>query len=30
MVARDTGWDPDVASGAAGCQHAPRRQVEAA
>jgi len=25
-----TGWDPDVASGAASCQHAPRCQAEAA
>ena len=30
MVVHDTGWDPDVASGAASCQHAPRRQAEAA
>ena len=30
MAGCDTGWDPDVASGAAGCQHAPRRQAEAA
>ena len=30
MVVHDTGWDPDVASGAAGCQHAPRYQAEAA
>jgi transposase len=30
MVVHDTGWDPDVASGAASCQHAPRCQVEAA
>ena len=30
MVVHDTGWDPDVASGAASCQHAPRHQAEAA
>ena len=30
IVVHDTGWDPDVASGAASCQHAPRRQAEAA
>jgi hypothetical protein len=30
MVVHDTGWDPDVASGTASCQHAPRRQAEAA
>jgi transposase len=30
MVVHDTGWDPDVASGAASCQHAPRCQAEAA
>ena len=30
MVVHDTGWDPDVASGAASCQHAPRYQAEAA
>ena len=30
MVVHDTGWDPDVASGAASCQHAPRCQPEAA
>ena len=30
MVIHDTGWDPDVASGAASCQHAPRCQPEAA
>jgi hypothetical protein len=30
IVVHDTGWDPDVASGAASCQHAPRYQVEAA
>jgi transposase len=30
MTVHDTGWDPDVASGAASCQHAPRHQAEAA
>ena len=30
MVVHGTGWDPDVASGAASCQHAPRCQAEAA
>jgi hypothetical protein len=30
MVVHDTGWDPDVASGAASCQDAPRYQAEAA
>ena len=30
MVVHDTGWDPDVAAGAASCQHAPRCQAEAA
>ena len=30
IVVHDTGWDPDVASGAASCQHAPRCQAEAA
>jgi transposase len=30
MVVHGTGWDPDVASGAASCQHAPRYQAEAA
>jgi len=30
MVVHDTGWDPDLASGAASCLHAPRRQAEAA
>jgi hypothetical protein len=30
MVVHDTDWDPDVASGGASCQHAPRRQAEAA
>jgi transposase len=30
MVVHDTSWDPDVASGAASCQHAPRYQAEAA
>jgi transposase len=30
MAGCDTGWDPDVASGAASCQHAPRCQAEAA
>ncbi len=30
MAGCDTGWDPDVASGIAGCQHAPRYQAEAA
>ena len=30
MVVHGTGWDPDVAAGAASCQHAPRRQAEAA
>ena len=30
MVVHDTGWDPDLASGAASCQHVPRRQAEAA
>jgi transposase len=30
MVVHGTGWDPDVASGAASCQRAPRYQAEAA
>jgi len=30
IVVPDTGWDPDVASGAASCQHAPRCPAEAA
>ena len=30
IVVHDTGWDPDVASGAASCQHALRCQAEAA
>ena len=30
IVVHDTGWDPDVAAGAASCQHAPRCQAEAA
>jgi hypothetical protein len=30
MVVHGTGWDPDVAAGAASCQHAPRCQAEAA
>ena len=30
MIVHDTSWDPAVASGAASCQHAPRRQPEAA
>ena len=30
IVVHGTGWDPDVASGAASCQHAPRCQAEAA
>ena len=30
MADCDAGWDPDVASGAASCQHAPRCQAEAA
>ena len=30
IVVHDTGWDPDVASGTAGCQHGPRCQAEAA
>ena len=30
IVVHDTGWDTDVASGAASCQHAPRYQAEAA
>jgi hypothetical protein len=30
MVVHDTGWDPDVASGTASCQHAARYQAEAA
>ena len=30
MAGCGTGWDPEVASGAASCQHAPRCQAEAA
>jgi transposase len=30
MVVHDTGWEPDVASGPASCQNAPRCQAEAA
>ena len=30
MADCDAGWDPDVASGAASCRHAPRCQAEAA
>jgi transposase len=30
LVVHDTGWDPDVASGAASFQHAPRHPAEAA
>jgi hypothetical protein len=30
MAGCDTSWDPDVASGTASCQHAPRCQAEAA
>jgi len=30
MAGCDTGWDPDVASAAARCPHAPRCQAEAA
>ena len=30
MTVHGTGWDPDVASGALSCQHAPRCQAEAA